>query len=50
VPGNIFGEDNKYHHYIRINAGHPLTVQVRTALQQLATWINQQTGLALSVC
>lgn len=49
VPGSIFGEDNKYHHYIRINAGHPLTAQVRMALQQLATWINQQTGLALSI-
>ncbi|WP_111895675.1 PLP-dependent aminotransferase family protein [Acinetobacter sp. MB5] len=42
VPGSIFGEDNKYHDYIRINAGHPLTSSIQTALQQLATWIQQQ--------
>lgn len=42
VPGGIFGEDNKYHDYIRINAGHPLTAPIQAALQQLATWVRQQ--------
>ncbi|WP_343598441.1 PLP-dependent aminotransferase family protein [Acinetobacter sp.] len=42
VPGIIFGEDNKYHDYVRLNAGHPLTTAIQDALKQIADWIMQQ--------
>ncbi|MFT4021763.1 MAG: PLP-dependent aminotransferase family protein, partial [Acinetobacter sp.] len=42
VPGVIFGEDNKYQDYVRLNAGHPLTPEIQMALQNLANWVKQQ--------
>lgn len=39
VPGIVFGEDQKYKHYIRLNAGHPLTPDIVNALKQITDWI-----------
>lgn len=40
VPGNVFSENKNYNHFVRINAGHPLTEEVIDALKKLASWIN----------
>ena len=39
VPGIVFGEDAKYKHYIRLNAGHPLNKEIKNALKKLMDWI-----------
>lgn len=41
VPGEVFGEDQRYQHFIRLNAGHALTEEIRQAIQQLADWVQQ---------
>jgi DNA-binding transcriptional MocR family regulator len=38
VPGEVFGEDRRYQHYLRLNAGHALTEEIRQAIQKLAEW------------
>ncbi|EPG42673.1 hypothetical protein F907_00097 [Acinetobacter colistiniresistens] len=38
VPGEVFGEDRRYQHFIRLNAGHALTAEIRHAIQKLAQW------------
>ena len=42
VPGHVFGEDERYRHFIRLNAGHELTADVRQAIKDLAEWSRQQ--------
>ena len=42
VPGHVFGEDERYRHFIRLNAGHELTADVRQAIMSLADWSRQQ--------
>lgn len=42
VPGVLFGEDNRYNNYIRLNAGHELSEDIREAIQCLATWAKAQ--------
>ncbi|MNN72639.1 putative HTH-type transcriptional regulator YjiR [compost metagenome] len=42
VPGHVFGEDERYRHFIRLNAGHELTTDVRQAISDLAEWSRQQ--------
>ncbi|KQG47531.1 GntR family transcriptional regulator [Acinetobacter pittii] len=42
VPGHVFGEDERYRHFIRLNAGHELTADVRQAIKDLADWSRQQ--------
>ncbi len=42
VPGHVFGEDERYRHFIRLNAGHELTANVRQAIKNLADWSRQQ--------
>lgn len=42
VPGRVFGEDQRYNNYIRLNAGHPLSAQIRAAIYLLADWTRQQ--------
>ncbi|WP_333663718.1 aminotransferase-like domain-containing protein [Acinetobacter sp.] len=39
VPGEVFGEDQRYQHFLRLNAGHALTEEIRQAIQQLADWV-----------
>ncbi|MDM1018723.1 PLP-dependent aminotransferase family protein [Acinetobacter sp. VNK23] len=39
VPGEVFGEDQRYQHFLRLNAGHALTEEIRHAIQQLADWV-----------
>ncbi|MEG0744776.1 MAG: PLP-dependent aminotransferase family protein [Acinetobacter sp.] len=41
VPGEVFGEDLRYQHFIRLNAGHALTTEIRQAIQQLADWVRE---------
>ncbi|MCH7382034.1 MULTISPECIES: PLP-dependent aminotransferase family protein [Acinetobacter] len=41
VPGEVFGEDRRYQHFLRLNAGHALTAEIRQAIQQLADWVRQ---------
>lgn len=36
VPGHVFGEDNRYQHFIRLNAGHALNDDIRQAIDFLA--------------
>lgn len=42
VPGQVFGEDNRYHNCIRLNAGHELTDEIRQAIMCLADWTRAQ--------
>ncbi|MDQ8934259.1 aminotransferase-like domain-containing protein [Acinetobacter rudis] len=42
VPGQVFGEDNRYHNCIRLNAGHELTDEIRQAIDCLADWTRTQ--------
>jgi len=41
VPGEVFGEDKRYQHFVRLNAGQALTEEIRQALQQLADWVRK---------
>ncbi|MEC8568033.1 MAG: hypothetical protein VXY56_07075 [Pseudomonadota bacterium] len=41
MPGEVFGEDKRYQHFVRLNAGHALTEEIRQALQQLADWVRK---------
>lgn len=38
VPGIVFGEDEKYKQYMRINAGHPITSEIVDAIQKLGDY------------
>lgn len=42
VPGQVFGEDNRYRNCIRLNAGHELTEEIRQAIICLADWARTQ--------
>lgn len=48
VPGVVFGEDERYQHFVRLNAGHGLTPQLQEAIQFLANWVKQY--LATTEC
>ena len=39
VPGEVFGEDNRYKNCIRLNAGHELSDEIRDAIELLADWV-----------
>jgi DNA-binding transcriptional MocR family regulator len=41
VPGEVFGEDQRYQHFLRLLAGHALTDEIRQAIQQLADWVRE---------
>ncbi len=42
VPGLIFGEDERYRHFIRLNIGHQLSKDIQQAIDDLATWCKIQ--------
>ncbi|MBQ0141144.1 MAG: PLP-dependent aminotransferase family protein [Kurthia sp.] len=42
VPGEVFGADQKYDNFIRINAGYPLNSYIKKALTILRDWIKSQ--------
>lgn len=42
VPGEVFGADQKYANFIRINAGYPLNSYIKNALIILREWIKSQ--------
>jgi DNA-binding transcriptional MocR family regulator len=48
VPGEVFGEDQRYQHFLRLNAGHALTDEIRQAIQQLADWVRESLMSKLS--
>ncbi|MDA3507145.1 PLP-dependent aminotransferase family protein [Acinetobacter junii] len=48
VPGEVFGEDQRYQHFLRLNAGHALTNEIRQAIQQLADWVRESLKSKLS--
>jgi DNA-binding transcriptional MocR family regulator len=48
VPGEVFGEDQRYQHFIRLNAGHALTTEIRQAIQQLADWVRERMSSVLN--
>jgi DNA-binding transcriptional MocR family regulator len=48
VPGEVFGEDQRYQHFIRLNAGHALTTEIRQAIQQLADWVRERMSSILN--
>ena len=48
VPGEVFGEDQHYQHFLRLNAGHALTDEIRQAIQQLADWVRESLKSKLS--
>ena len=48
VPGEVFGEDQRYQHFLRLNAGHALTDEIRQAIQQLADWVRESLTSKLS--
>lgn len=48
VPGEVFGEDQRYQHFLRLNAGHALTDEIRQAIQQLADWVRESLRSKLS--
>lgn len=48
VPGEVFGEDQRYQYFLRLNAGHALTDEIRQAIQQLADWVRESLTSKLS--
>lgn len=48
VPGEVFGEDQRYQHFLRLNTGHALTDEIRQAIQQLADWVRESLTSKLS--
>ena len=42
VPGEVFGEDQRYQNYIRLNAGHGLSAEICQAIDLLADWTRQK--------
>ena len=42
VPGEVFGEDQRYKNYIRLNAGHKLSVEICQAIDLLADWARKK--------
>ena len=42
VPGIVFGEDERYANFIRLNAGYGLSNQVKEAISLLADWVRKQ--------
>ncbi|ENW26771.1 hypothetical protein F925_00089 [Acinetobacter lwoffii NCTC 5866 = CIP 64.10 = NIPH 512] len=42
VPGLVFGAGNRYNNCIRINAGHPLSDEIKQAIYILTDWLKQQ--------
>ena len=42
VPGEVFGEDQRYKNYIRLNAGHKLSVEICQAIDLLADWTRKK--------
>ena len=47
VPGEVFGEDRRYQHFIRLNAGYPLSRDICQAIQLLADWVKQQINIKI---
>lgn len=41
VPGLVFGEDERYRHFVRFNAGHALTPHLKAAIIFLADWVKR---------
>lgn len=42
VPGLVFGAGSRYNNCIRINAGHPLSNEIKQAIYILTDWLQQQ--------
>ena len=42
VPGEVFGEGQRYSNFIRINTGHELSDEIRQAMICLADWTKAQ--------
>lgn len=42
VPGEVFGEDQKYSNFIRLNTGYPLDASIQDALFLLRNWMKSQ--------
>ena len=42
VPGEVFGEDQRYKNYIQLNAGHKLSVEICQAIDLLADWTRKK--------
>lgn len=42
VPGEVFGEDHRYRHFIRLNVGYALSDDIRQAIQKLADWVRSK--------
>lgn len=42
VPGEVFGEDRRYRHFIRLNAGHGLSHEICQSIDKLAEWVKQK--------
>ncbi|MGL1814323.1 UNVERIFIED_CONTAM: PLP-dependent aminotransferase family protein, partial [Serratia marcescens] len=41
VPGTVFGEDQRYGHFIRLSVGHALRRDYHAAIIFLADWVKQ---------
>ena len=42
VPGEVFGEDQRYKNYIQLNAGHKLSLEICQAIDLLADWARKK--------
>ena len=42
VPGEVFGEGQRYKNCIRLNAGHEISTDIRAAVTLLADWVKAQ--------
>ncbi len=42
VPGEVFGEGQRYKNCIRLNAGHEISKDIRAAVTLLADWVKAQ--------
>jgi len=49
VPGEVFGEGQRYKNCIRLNAGHELSVDIREAVSLLADWVKAQINRSVGV-
>lgn len=42
VPGEVFGEEQRYKNCIRLNAGHELSEEIQLAIELLADWVRAE--------
>ncbi len=42
VPGEVFGEEQRYKNCIRLNAGHELSEEIQRAIELLADWVRAE--------